>query len=133
MKRPPITFVKPSKGDLDYAALRLRYMNPENVAKDFPSKRERAAIAAVFEWLSYNCTTAWRLKNGTVTDVAMSKSVRREIGTSTHLVMSNETYERAREVLGASELRAERVRVKKAKPMRPRSDDAPTKEGVKDR
>ncbi len=76
MKRPPITFVKPSKGDLDYAALRLRYMNPENVAKDFPSKRERAAIAAVFEWLSYNSLTAWQLKNGTYTVVAMTRTSR---------------------------------------------------------
>ena len=120
MKRPPITFVKPSKADLDYAALRLRYMNPENVAKDFPSKRERAAIAAVFEWLSYNSLTAWQLKNGTYTVVAMSKSVRRAIGSSTHLVMTDKDYQRAQDILGAREARTERVRVKKAKPLRPR-------------
>lgn len=119
MKQHPITPTKPSKADLDYIALRLRYMNPENVAKDFPSKRERAAIAAVFEWISFNSTTAWRLKNGTYTDVAWSKSVRREIGTSTHLVMTDEAYERASVILGAREARTERVRVKKPKRLRP--------------
>lgn len=93
------TFTKPSKRDLAEASRRLRYMSPENVAKDFPDARSRAAIAAVFEWMSFSLTTAWQLKNGTFTNVAMSKSVRRDIGTSTHLVMTEESYERARSVL----------------------------------
>ena len=40
----------------------LRYMNPENIAKDFPSERERAAISAIFEWISLSTVVARRLK-----------------------------------------------------------------------
>jgi hypothetical protein len=46
----------------------LRYMDPKNIAKDFPSTRERTAIAAVFEWISLNGVCAWKLKRGYTTD-----------------------------------------------------------------
>jgi hypothetical protein len=64
MKRTKTTFSKPSKADLATAAKRLRYMNPEHIANDFPGKKERAAIAAVFKWLSLNAVCARALKHG---------------------------------------------------------------------
>ena len=41
---------------------KLRYMSPENIAKDFPLKRERAAIRAVFSWLSLSGSCGRKLK-----------------------------------------------------------------------
>jgi len=78
MKKPDVTFSKPSKADMAYAMKRLRYMDPANVAKDHKSPEARAAITAVLRWLSLNSNVAWRLKTGAYTDVAMSKSVRRD-------------------------------------------------------
>ena len=94
-----VSLTKPSRRDLQEASRRLRYMDPAAVAKDFPGEGERAAIAAVFEWLSLNSTVAWRLKNGTYTNVAVSKSVRRPIGTSDAIIMDEATYDRARRLL----------------------------------
>ena len=54
MKRTKATFSRPSKADLAMMRERLKYISPEEVAKDFRSPRERAAIAAVFKWLSLN-------------------------------------------------------------------------------
>jgi len=82
---------------------RLRYMSPEHIAEDFPDAQSRAAIAAVFKWLSLNATCAWRLKNGTYTNVAMSKTVHRELGTSDALILDEERYERARKLLAGED------------------------------
>jgi hypothetical protein len=65
--RPSRRLPSASRRDAAEALRRLRYMDPANIARDFPSKRERAAIAAVLRWLSLNSTVAWRLKNGTYT------------------------------------------------------------------
>jgi hypothetical protein len=86
------------------AMARLRYMSPEHIAKDFRSARERAAIAAVFKWLSLNAITAWPLKRyGHYATVAVSAAVNRKIGTSTAMVLGDEQYDRARKVLGVTD------------------------------
>lgn len=79
----------------------LRYMAPENVLTDFTSERERAAIAAVFKWLSLNSAIAWRNKRGNYTTDAGSKirwSLKNGRLCKRHdaIVMSEEMYERAR-------------------------------------
>jgi hypothetical protein len=40
----------------------LRYLHMSEVLRDFPSKRDRAAMAAVFAWLSLNGSCGRRLK-----------------------------------------------------------------------
>jgi hypothetical protein len=61
-KKSAITFSKVSKADIAMAKKRLRYMNIENVAKDFKSKKERAAIAAMLRWFDLNGIVAWEMK-----------------------------------------------------------------------
>lgn len=95
---------KINKAELEMVERRLRYMSPENIAADFHSERERAAIAAVFKWLSLNGICAWELKRpGTYSTTAMSKTVRRDFGTSNAIVLENERYEHAKAVLGLKE------------------------------
>ncbi len=49
----------PFYGDIEK---RLRYMDPKNLVKDFKSPKERAAIVATLQWLSFNSICAWKLK-----------------------------------------------------------------------
>ena len=55
---------KAYKAELKSISQQLHYMDPANIAKDFPSKRERAAIVAVFQWLALNAVCVRSLKNG---------------------------------------------------------------------
>lgn len=48
--------------DHDFEA-ELRYRSAAKIAKDFPGKKERKAIAAFFKWLSMNSVCAWRDKD----------------------------------------------------------------------
>lgn len=98
MKRTKATFSKPSKADLVMMRERLKYISPEEVAKDFRSPRERAAIAAVFKWLSLNSLCAWRLKNGQYSTTARSKTVRRD-GPYDGVLLDTEALMRAEKVL----------------------------------
>jgi hypothetical protein len=99
MKKIKPTFSHPTSADLAEATRRLRYMTPENIAKDFASPRERAAIAAVFKWLGYNGIVAWELKRGHVyTTVAASSRVRRD-GPHQAVVVPVDAYERAHKLL----------------------------------
>ncbi len=98
MKRTKATFSRPSKADLAMMRERLKYISPEEVAKDFRSPRERAAIAAVFKWLSLNGLCAWRLKNGQYSTTAMSKTVRRD-GPHEGVLLDTEALRRAEKVL----------------------------------
>jgi hypothetical protein len=97
--------VQPVSADLTPAELKrmfreLRYMSAENVAKDFRSPRERAAIAAIFAWISLNGCCAWELRRpGTYSTVAMSRNVRRDMGTIDAIVLPDKQYEHARAVL----------------------------------
>lgn len=51
------------KVDSESVVLRkFRYWDPNNIAKDFASAKERKAISAVFEWLSFNSGCALRIK-----------------------------------------------------------------------
>jgi hypothetical protein len=83
------TTKKVSKGELEYEramqhaedvflAKRLRYMNPKNIAEDFPTPHDQKVIAAVFKWLSLNSVCAWKDKQHKYSVVAMSKTVKRE-------------------------------------------------------
>ena len=81
----------------------LKYISPEEVAKDFRSPRERAAIAAVFKWLSLNGLCAWRLKNGQYSTKAMSKTVRRD-GPHEGVLLDTGALRRAEKVLFPSKL-----------------------------
>ena len=62
---------KPKKRSL---ARKLRYLDVRNVLADYPAKRERAAISAVLEWLSYALVCAW--KEGDLFDPNLTPSVR---------------------------------------------------------
>jgi hypothetical protein len=62
-----------TKSELKRLDKRFRYADPKNIAKDFKSPCERAAIRAVLSWINLNATCAWRLKTGAYTDVAMSR------------------------------------------------------------
>lgn len=80
----------------------LRYMHPENIAKDFPDAKSKKAIAAVFDWLCLNGIAAWRLKNGTYSTVASRGGrhpVNRSLGTSDTVVLDNATFARAMKLL----------------------------------
>jgi hypothetical protein len=100
MKKPRVVLTKPSKADMRNAREALRYMVPEHIAEEFRQPRERAAIAAVFRWLALNGVCAWSLKrHGHYATVAMSARVRRKIGTSDAIVLSDEAYEKARRLL----------------------------------
>ena len=82
---------------------RLRYLDPANVLADFPSRRERAAIAAVFEWLGLNSTVAWRNKNGTYTNYVSARefgSIARSLDKTEAIVVDEATYDRARAMFG---------------------------------
>ncbi len=91
---------KMSKKEISELAKRLRYMDPKNIAKDFKSARERAAVRAVFEWLSLNAICAWSTKPaGTYSTTFMSKEIRRGLGTIDAIVLPEDQYEKARKVL----------------------------------
>jgi hypothetical protein len=75
----------------------LRYMSAENIAKDFPSKRERAAIAAVFEWYSLNSVVARPLKRFGHYATGMKR--RDDLRGHTANIVQDEDVERARRFL----------------------------------
>jgi len=51
----------------------LRYLSPENVARDHRSPEARAAIAAVFSWMDLNGIVAWTGKDGRISTNAMHR------------------------------------------------------------
>jgi hypothetical protein len=80
---------------------KLRYLSPENIAKDFPSKRERAAIAAVFSWLGLSGSCGRRLKHRTHIKVGCSsREFVREMSKEHDVVVWDmTTLERAAKIL----------------------------------
>jgi hypothetical protein len=104
MSKPKVTLLKPSKADIDEEIRRrFRYMSPEHIAEDFKSPRERAAIRAVFRWLSLNGLCAWELKRRNVyTTAAMFKRVRRD-GPYQAVVVPVEAIRRAEALLNPSD------------------------------
>jgi hypothetical protein len=100
MKKTKPTFTKLPKADLKRVVEGLRYRAPENIFEDFTQPEQRAAIAAVFQWLGLNGFTAWALKqHGQFTTIARSKSVRRDVGAWTAVVISRDSLERAEALL----------------------------------
>lgn len=81
----------------------MRYMAPEHIAEDFRSKPERAAIAAVFAWLSLNSMCAWPLKAGRTSNHTSNASGRRRLVRSDPhqaIILTVEQLERAEKILG---------------------------------
>lgn len=94
---------KKDRGKRSLADLRkeLRYMSAKNIAKDFPSKRERAAIAAVFEWYSLNSVIARPLKRFGHYATGMKR--RDNLRGHTANIVQDEDVERARKLLAVLE------------------------------
>lgn len=86
-------------------ATKLRYMSPEHIAEDFPAKREREAIAAVFAWISFNASVARRLKNGHHYSTNVMRSLRRNgsLKEFDAQVLQGSVLEHAKKVLGVKE------------------------------
>jgi hypothetical protein len=54
-------------------------MDPENIAKDFKKPGERAAIAAVLQWMGFNSMTAWYVgKHRHLSTTYLSKTIHRK-------------------------------------------------------
>ena len=89
------TEVKPrglSKAELKE---RLRYMNPKNIARDFKLEGERAAIKAVFQWLSLNGTCAMETRSGHYKTHLSVKDWNKYV----HVLINSEAYEEAKKIL----------------------------------
>jgi len=93
--------LKPSKADLAQWREHLKYLLSEDLVRDFKSKKERAAIAAVFKWLSLNAIVAWKLKkSGQYTTLAMSRHTWKVIEKYDAFVLSRDTVDKAEKLLG---------------------------------
>ena len=94
---------KLSKAELKWARERIKHYGPkgpELIAKEFKSKHEREAIAAVFNWLDLNSVVGWYFKSSRshVSTIARSATVRRD-GRSDVLVMEESVYDAAKKIL----------------------------------
>ena len=103
MKKQKATFSKPSKADLKSVRAHLRYLNPEDLAKEFRSPSERAAIAAVFKWLSFNHICARSLKRQGHYAVNMRLRKGDMFAEPSAYVIEREQLKRAETVLGIKE------------------------------
>jgi hypothetical protein len=96
-----------SKAEERAITKRLRYLHAENIAKDFKSQRERAAIAAVFKWLAFNTIVARPLKRSghyaTNRPWGNSRAARKAWKESEYGVIENAVVKEAEETLGISE------------------------------
>jgi hypothetical protein len=91
---------KITQDESDFLRKRFRYVNFENLAKDFTSKQERAAIEAVFKWLSFSGVVAWRLKSPShYSTLARGKSLRRGINTWDAIIVDRELFDKAEALL----------------------------------
>jgi hypothetical protein len=89
----------------------LRYLNPENIAKDFPTKRDRAAIEAVFKWLSFTAICAWPIRGrGNYTTTVSAKDAVRCFSESSACVIQSADIERAEKILIGHRKRPKRLR-----------------------
>lgn len=80
---------------------KLRYMDAENLVKDFKTPGQRKAMAAVFEWIGLNGLCARRFakhKFDTAFPIKDGKFVHALV--SDAIVIENDRYEQAREILG---------------------------------
>jgi hypothetical protein len=93
-------FHKPSKADIKKGMERLRYMDIKAVEADFKKPEERAAIAAVFKWLSLNALCAWQMKDHChYSVIGSSKSIKRDWAKPYDaLVLDEKRYEAARKL-----------------------------------
>jgi hypothetical protein len=97
VKKPIANKKRVKTSDIDAKlAEKLRYMNPENLAADFTGKSERAAISAVFKWMSFNMVCAVTKKNG----CADPNFKVDWLGKVDSYILSDEQYERAQRALG---------------------------------
>jgi|SRR5271166_2656403 len=100
MKKAKVKLGMLSDSELKTAAGELRYIDPDNIAIDFTSSREREAIAAVFKWLSLNGICGWQLKkSGNYSTTYISKGGVKQVGPHEAIVLSVEQYDRAKKAL----------------------------------
>jgi hypothetical protein len=93
----------------------LRYYSTEGVLKDFPSKRERAAMAALWKWLSLNGVVAWKTKKDphVFDTIAAGPGRRRRWGMKTHaVVFKDQTWRAGETAFAEREPRRKRARRK---------------------
>ncbi len=89
-----------SRRELRDLKKRLRYMNAKLLARDFKSPAERAAIRAVFKWLSLNGTCAWPVgKHGHLTQNALNHRGKLRDG-HTGVVVDRVTLDDAEKLFG---------------------------------
>ena len=101
--RQEIHMEKLSKSEIKWAKERLKHYGPsgaKRIAKNFKSKREREAIAAVFDWMSMNSVVGWYNKNDKchLSTVAYSATVSRKTPGDV-LVMESGLYHDAEKLL----------------------------------
>ena len=79
----------------------LRYMSAEHVARDHRSPEARAAIAAVFSWMSLNGIVAWTGKDGRISTNAMCRGQMRDFDAepSDAIVFDAKGWEEAKRIL----------------------------------
>ena len=96
-----------SKKEMRRATHELHYYAIETVAKEFRSKRERAAIAALWKWLSLNGFCAWnRGRDKSIYDttaIGPGRPKGRIWKQPDAVVISQDTWDRARVLLGAED------------------------------
>jgi len=102
--RQEIHMEKLSKSEIKWAKERLKHYGPsgaKRIAKNFKSKREREAIAAVFDWMSLNSVVGWYFKDNSshISVIAYSRTVRRGDKPSDVLVMDKKIYHDAKKLL----------------------------------
>jgi len=89
-----------SEAERQFIAKRFYYMQAENIAKDFPGKREREAIAAVFKWLSFHMVVARPLKrSGTYATHMPLRKMSDTLKESTHRVIDRADIDKAEKLL----------------------------------
>jgi hypothetical protein len=120
MKKDPVRAAfakarKPTARQLARVREELRYYSSENVLKDFPSKRERAAMAAMWRWLSMHGIVAWNKGNGgqVFDTAAWVKGRSRLFGTSDAVVFREKEWR-----AGEAAFDPERVKEREARKRR---------------
>lgn len=104
-----------SKAKSRAIAKHLRYMHPEDIAEDFPSKKERAAIAAVFTWLSFNSICVRELKrSGHYAANMPRRAMSKALFASKHCVIENAAVDKAEKTLGIDKLSDKSARLRKS-------------------
>jgi hypothetical protein len=88
-----------SPADLAHATQTLHYLRTAAVLKDFPTKRDKAVMSAMWKWLSLNGLTAWSSKKDPHVFDTVARGAgrrRRKIGTSDGVVFHEKIWQEGR-------------------------------------